>query len=151
MPSCSQRHQSVVLPSEPLTFVRNVRSCVTCKCFMCQTLSSDFTGGKKQSSPGCGRTRGGAKLWSKHVVFGIPWEKGMPFLPVFTCFILNGLIGFLLRVQREEMKAKIYNCFRLLSLSSSTALGLGTAGSQPDLQPDFPSALCCRFIYASAF
>lgn len=107
-----------------------------------------------QSSSGCGRTRGGAKLWSNHVVFGITWEKGMLFLPVFTCFLfwlLNGLIGLLLRVQREEMKAKTYNCFRLLSLSSDTALGLGTAGSQPDLQPDFPSALCCRFIHASAF
>lgn len=80
-----------------------------------------------------------------------PGRKECLLLPVFTSFPLNGFIGFPLHAQREERKAKTYNCFRLFPLSSNTDVGLGTAGSLPDFQLNFPSALRCRFIYASAF
>lgn len=138
MPSRSWRPPCIVPMSEPPSFVRNIKATL-------KQSSRKVRYMPEAEQRHCGRKNREVRahltsarlegelsfsLTLRHL--GSSGRKECLLLPVFTSFLLNGLIGFPLHVQRGEREAKTCNCFRLFSLSSNTATGLGTAGSQPD-------------------
>lgn len=81
--------------------------------------------------------------------FGSPGQKECLLLPLFTRFSVEWTHWFPSTCSKEKREKQ--NHFCLFPLSSNTTVGPGSAGRQPDFELHFPSALWCRFIYASAF
>lgn len=113
MALCSQKLQCFALPSEPSSFVKNMKNCVEttflqsalhARCWAV-TLMKENPGGQRSSD--ISRAWSQVKFQSVLSVFGISQAKrNTSSCQCSPGFLLNGLIGFSWHVQRRETKAK---------------------------------------------